>query len=233
MTGAEVVVAAAGKAMISPLIQATSKYVADKLKTIKANQQENAKAPVEYLDCAVAIMTTLEAESDEILLAGSKLGRVPDIDQATAAANALLDRLGGLLTGEYLRPQLMELSGRLDSSRQTLKDDAQRFFGTVSPPKDKQEILDELDNACGYIKSYLGYLGPFKGPSAVLLHELSALKQDIEQNAMGDAVSRIWGYQVIGQKAWNTLMQREPLFFVRANRMGNLSESIRAKLGKK
>ena len=232
MTGAEAIGGAAAKAIISPLIKTTWNYVNEKLNAIREKQRDNAKATVEYLDSVLTIMTTLEAESDEIFLSASRLSRV-DPDDAAATANALQDRLEAFLIGEHLRPQLMELLGRLQSSTKTLEDDAQRFFGIGKVPDDKQIILDELQSACTYIQNYLGYLGPYaSGPSGVYRLELLNLLEKLHENARRNATSRQQGKQAIGQYAWDILMNRQPWFVVRAERMGNLIESIRAKMAK-
>jgi hypothetical protein len=229
MTGIEF---AAAKLLISPLFTAAKEYADRRIKAIREDQKANANATIDYLEIASAVMTALENEYNEIFLLASRLARVDDTE-SKSVNSALVTRIEEYLVGENLRPILFNVSARLKKSRETLEEDAKRFFGRVAPTDDKVAILHELDAQNAYIDEYLAWLGPSEGASAVRLPELKELRSDLLDTLNKTESERADTNRVIAERAWARLNERPVLAIVRSQRIGGLCEMIRAKMAAK
>jgi hypothetical protein len=205
----------------SPAFKAVIEAAKSRLQKVADDKTTDAIAALTYLETADEMMTTLEAEADQLIITAIHLPHASDM---AAERAALHRRLNDLLYGEVIRPVLAKLYARLQVCSEVLEQDSKRFFGKLAPKDNKQLVLDALNRTLDDIASYLKKLeteSPGYYASAPYITELMDLQK---------ALAKGEDPQTISDRAHSVLLSRVPMALGRSAQIGDLCERIRTQL---
>lgn len=141
-----------------------------RLKDVDKLAEDDAKYYANYIEVAALAVEGLETKYLEILTYAQQLD-LSDIKQR----DDLRKRITDYIHREVFRPKLKFAIDRLEIGRKALEQRA-KGLPIWSKVKDRKAALEKFDELIGQLRSYLGSLGGWEGPSAVALNDLQRVE---------------------------------------------------------
>jgi hypothetical protein len=143
---------------------------------LKHLAQEDVRYYTTYIEVAAEAIKGIQNEYLEILkqAAQCKIEKEEERDRLRA-------RIIEYIHGEVLRPKLKNAIERLREGRKALEEHAERRLIFPGTKAKRANALVHFDFLLSELEGKLGRLGDYTGPSADALHDIEAIKYDLEK----------------------------------------------------